>query len=180
MDLRVSFPLLAPFTSYLEWKLNIISYLKRQGLYDISIGASEESYEEASDWMNDYNRAIRAIFLAISPGVRYLIDSVDYLKDLWTTLDRVLGKDNEDPSSYVESASSSSIISVSQDVSASTFSDKVNHEEEVSHTVHVATTLFDSNSSSFNQEANIEEPYFSMSLEVEDLDSSSYDVVDEK
>ena len=91
-----------------------------------------------------------------------------------------MGKDNEDPSSYVESASSSSMISLSQDVSASTVSDEVDHEEEVSHIVPVATTLFDSNASSFNQEANIEEPSFSVSLEVEDLDSSSYDDVDEK
>ena len=107
-------------------------------------------------------------------------DSIDYPKDLWTTLDRVLGKENEDPSSYVESASNSSMISPSQDVSASTVSDEFDHEEEFSHTVHVSTTLFDSNVSSFNQEENIEEPYFSVSLEVEDIDSYSYDVVDEK
>ena len=90
----------------------------------------------------------------------YLIDFVDYPKDLRTTLDRVWGKDNEDPSSYVESASSSSMIYLSQYVSASTVSDKDDHEEEVSHTILVATTLFDSNASSFNQEANIEEPSF--------------------
>ena len=71
------------------------------------------------------------------------------------------------------------MISLSQDVLASIVSDEVYHEEEVSHTVLVATTLFDSNASSFNQKANIEEPTFSVSLEVEDLDSSSYDVVDE-
>ena len=58
----------------------------------------------------------------------YLIYYVDYPKDLWTTLDRVLGKDNEDPSSYVESASSSSMISLSQDVLTSTVSDEVDHE----------------------------------------------------
>ena len=98
--------------------------------------------------------------------MRYLIDSIDSPKDLWTTLDRVLGKDNEDPSSYVESASSSSMISLSQDVSASTVSDEVDHEEEIAHTVPVATTLLDSNASSFNQEANIEEPSFSVPPEV--------------
>ena len=112
--------------------------------------------------------------------MRYLIDFVEYPRDIWTTLDRVLGKDNKDPSRYVESASSSSMISLSQDVSASTVSDEVDHEEEFSHTVPVATTLFDSNASSSNQEANIEEPSFSVSFEVEDLDSSSHDVVDEK
>ena len=72
------------------------------------------------------------------------------------------------------------MISLYQDVSASIVSDEVDHEEEVSHTVHVATTLFYLNASSFNQEANIEEPSFSVSLEVEYIDSSSYDFVDEK
>ena len=158
----------------------MISYLKTQGLYEIYIGAGEESYEEPSDWLNDCDRAIGAMCLSISPCMHYLIDSVDYPKDIWTTLDRVLGKDNEDPSSYVESASSSSMISLSQDFLASTVSYEVDHEEEVSHTVLIATTLFDSNASFFNQEANIEEPYFSASLEVEDIDSSSYGVVDEK
>ena len=56
MDSRVSVPLLSPFTSYSEWKLKKISSLKRQGLYEISIGASEESYEEPSDWLNECDR----------------------------------------------------------------------------------------------------------------------------
>ena len=123
MDSRVSVPLLSPFTSYSEWKLQMISYLKRQGLYEIYIGSCEESYEETSDWLNDHDRAIRAICLAIPPCMCYLIDSIDYPKDIWTTLDRVLGKDNEDPSSYVESAFRSSMISLSQYFSASIVSD---------------------------------------------------------
>ena len=138
MDSRVLVPLLSPFTSYSEWKLKIISYLKRKGLYEISIGVGEESYEEPSDWLNDCDREIGAICLAISPCMCYLIDSVYYPKDLWTALDRVLRNDNEDPSSYVESTSSSSMISLSQDVSASTVSDEVDHEEEFSHTVLVS------------------------------------------
>ena len=60
----------------------MISYLKRQGLYEISIGVGEESYEEASDQLNDCDREIGAICLAISPCMRYLIDSIDYRKDL--------------------------------------------------------------------------------------------------
>ena len=56
MDSKVSVPLLSPFTIYSEWKLKMISYLKRQGLYEISIGAGEESYEEPSDWLNGYDR----------------------------------------------------------------------------------------------------------------------------
>ena len=40
--------------------------------------------------------------------------------------------------------------------------------------------MFGSNASYFCQEANIEEPYFSISLEVQDHDSSSYDNNDEE
>ena len=169
MDSRVSVPIVFPFTSYSEWKLKMISYLKRQCLYEIYIGAGEDSYEHPSNWLNDSDREIGSICLAISPSMHYLIDSIDYPKDLQTTLDRVLGKDNEDPSSYVESASSSSMISLSQYVSASTVYDEVDHEEEVSHIVPVATTLFDLKASSFNQEANIEEPSFFVSLKVDIL-----------
>ena len=58
MDSRVSVPLLSPFTSYLEWKLKMISYLKRQNIYEIYIGVGEESYEEPSVWLNDCDREI--------------------------------------------------------------------------------------------------------------------------
>ena len=105
-----------------------------------------------------------------SPSLRYLIDSAKYPKDLRTTLDRVLGKHNEDPSRNLESAFSSSMITRPQYVSTSIVSNEVVHEEEVSHIVLVGVILFDSNSSSFNQEENIEHPYFSISLEVEDPD----------
>ena len=71
-----------PFTSSSEWKLKMIPSLKRQGLYEVSIGAGEESYEDPSDWLNDYDREIGAICLAISPCMQYLIDSVEYPKDL--------------------------------------------------------------------------------------------------
>ena len=84
--------------------------------------------------------------LDISPSIRYLNDSSNP-KDLQTTLDRVFGKHNEDPSSNLENDSSSSMISLSQNVSTYTFSDEVDHDEEVSHTVHVAAALFDSNAS---------------------------------
>ena len=59
---------------------------------------------------------------------------------------------------------------------ASTFSDEFIYDEEVSHTFHVVATLFDLNASSFNEEANIEEPSFFVSLEG---DFSSCDTIDE-
>ena len=74
MDSRLSVPLLSPFTSYLEWKLKIISSLKRKNIYEICIGAGEESYEEPSDWLNDYDRAFGAMCMVISPRMHYLID----------------------------------------------------------------------------------------------------------
>ena len=49
MDSRVSVPLLTPLIIYSKWKLKMISSLKRQGLYEVSIGAGEDSYEEPSD-----------------------------------------------------------------------------------------------------------------------------------
>ena len=43
MDSILSIPLLTPSTRYSEWKFNMISSLKRQGLYEISIGLGKES-----------------------------------------------------------------------------------------------------------------------------------------
>ena len=79
--------------------------------------------------MNDYDRDFGVVFLGISPSMRYLIDSIEYPKDLWKTLDRVLGKHNDNPSSNLESSSSSSMIALSQYVSVSTVFDEVVHDE---------------------------------------------------
>ena len=84
MDLKLSVPLLTPSTRYSEWKLKMISSLKRQGLYDVSIGLGKEYYEYENDWINESYRAFGTIFLALSPSFPYLIDSVEYPKDLWT------------------------------------------------------------------------------------------------
>ena len=166
MDLRLSFPLLIPFTIYSKWKLKMIASLKRQGLYEVSIGLGKES----NDWINDGDRYFGRICTTFSPSLCYLIDSVEYPKDLWTTLDSFLGKDNEDPSSYVESSFISLMISLSQYVSSSIVSNEFDHDEEVSQTVPVVATLFDLNASSSYQEENIEEHYFSVSLEDTDYE----------
>ena len=84
MDSILSAPLLTPFTRYLEWKLKIILSLKRQGLYEISIGLGKESYEDENDWINDDNGDFGTICLAFSPSLCYLIDFFDYPRDLWT------------------------------------------------------------------------------------------------
>ena len=46
MDSILSFPFLTPFTRYSEWKLKMISSLKRQGLCEVSIRLGKESYED--------------------------------------------------------------------------------------------------------------------------------------
>ena len=53
MDSILLVPLLTPSTRYSEWKLKMIAYLKRQGLYEVSIGLGKESYKYESEWLND-------------------------------------------------------------------------------------------------------------------------------
>ena len=44
-----SVPLLTLFTNYSEWKMKMIASLKRQDLYEVSIGLGEESFERKDD-----------------------------------------------------------------------------------------------------------------------------------
>ena len=110
-------------------ELNMISSLKRQGLYEVSIGIGKESYEYENGWLNDGDRAFGTICLSLSPSLRYLIASVEYPKDLWTELDRTFGKHNEDHYTNLESTPNTTRFIYSK-VSASTLSDKVVQDEE--------------------------------------------------
>ena len=113
--------------------------------------------------------------LGMSPNIYHLIDSVEYPYELWKILDKAFGLQEIEDEAWSEPSISS--CSLSQYFLASTFSNKFDNNEEASHTVHVDASLFDSNASSFNQEANIEEPSFFVSLEG---DFSSCDTIDEK
>ena len=62
----------------------MISSLKIQGLYEVSIGLGKESYEDDNDWLNDDDRAFGRIFLVFSQSMSYLIDSLEYPKDICT------------------------------------------------------------------------------------------------
>ena len=90
MDSKV--PLLSPF-NYTDWKPKMNTYLKRQCLFDVSIGAvsEPESYEEKIDWLNDCDRAYGIMCLVMSPKMHYLIDFVEYAFDLWNNLDKYFG-----------------------------------------------------------------------------------------
>ena len=50
----------------------MIASLKRQGLYGVSIGIDEESFESENDWLNECDADSRTIALALSPHyIRY-------------------------------------------------------------------------------------------------------------
>ena len=79
MDLILSVPLLTPSTRYSEWKLKMIEYLKRQGLYEVCIGLGKESYKYENEWINDGDRAFGIIGMDFwkSPSLCYLIEFVE-------------------------------------------------------------------------------------------------------
>ena len=79
-----SVPLLNSFTSYSEWKMKMIAFLKRQDLYEVSIGLGKEFYESENDWLNECDVSYGTIALALSPILHYLTKFVEYPKDLWT------------------------------------------------------------------------------------------------
>ena len=61
------------------------AYLKRQCLFDVSIGALSEpkSYEEKIDWINNYDKSYGIMCLEMSPNIHHLIDSVECPFELW-------------------------------------------------------------------------------------------------
>ena len=123
-----SVPLLT-FTNYSEWKMKMIASLKRQGLYDVSIGLSEESFESENDWMNECDAAFGNLQLSLSRSMRYLSRTVKYPKDLWTKLDRIFGMFDEDHNSTLETTSSTISI-IDPKIYASTLSDEFVQDEE--------------------------------------------------
>ena len=80
----------------------MIAYLKRRGLYEVSIGIGRETYENENDWLNDGDRAFGSIALALDDDLYFVFYSAEYPKDLWTILDKTFGKHNEDHNSTLE------------------------------------------------------------------------------
>ena len=110
MDSKLSIPLLTPSIGYVDQELKMISFLKRQDLYEVSIGIGKQSYDNENDWINESDGAFGEIGLALSPSLRYLTKFVEYPKDLWTKLDRTIGKHNEDHNSTLDITSSTAIF----------------------------------------------------------------------
>ena len=122
------FPLLYPF-NYDYWKLKMSAYLKRQCLFDVSIGASSEttSYEERIDWMNNCDRAYGIMCLGMYPNIHHLIDSVGYPFELWNNLDKAFGVQEVEDEAWSEP--NISYCYLSQYFLASTFSDELIHDK---------------------------------------------------
>ena len=107
----------------------MISSLKIQDLYEVSIGLGKYSYEDENDWLNDGDIYFGAICLSLSPSLHYLIGSDEYPKDLQTKLDRTFGNHNEDHNSTLEITSSTTRF-IHSKLSASTLFDEVFQDED--------------------------------------------------
>ena len=80
----------------------MIASLKRQDIYEVSIGLGEESFERKDDWIDECDAAYGTMYMAISPSMRYLKRSVKNPKDLWKILDRTFGMIDEDHNRNLE------------------------------------------------------------------------------
>ena len=69
------------------------AYLKRQCLFDVSIGALSELnyYEEKIGWMNNCDRSYGIVCLAMSPNIHHLINSTKYPFELWKKMEKAFG-----------------------------------------------------------------------------------------
>ena len=122
------FPLLSPF-NYAYWKPKMRAYLKRQCLFDVSIGAlsEPESYEEKIDWINNCDIYFGIMCLGMYPNIYNLIDSIEYPFELWKNLDKAFGLQEIEDEAWSEPSISS--CSLSQYFLASTLSDELDHDE---------------------------------------------------
>ena len=83
------FTLLSPF-NYADWKPKMSAYLKRQCLFDVSIGAlnKPQSYEDNIDWINNCDRDYGIMCLIMSPNIYHLIYYVEYTFEVWNNFDK--------------------------------------------------------------------------------------------
>ena len=111
--------------------MKMISSLKRQGIYEVSIGLGKNSYEYENDWINDGDGAFGKIGLVVSPSLCYLIDSAEYPKDLWIELDITFRKHNEDYYRNLEIKFITTRVIYSKFSASTIFDEVVQDEEEV-------------------------------------------------
>ena len=107
----------------------MIASLKRQDLYEVSIGLGEESFERKDDWLNKCDAAYGNMYMAISPNMLYLKRSVRNPKDLQKLLDRTFGMIDEDHNITLERIYITISI-LDPKFSASTLSDEFVQDKE--------------------------------------------------
>ena len=110
----------------------MLSSLKRQYLYEVSIGIGKEYCEDENEWINDGDRAFGTIGMDFRkyPSLHYLIESAEYPKDLWTKLDRTFGKHNEDIYSNLGSTFRTTRVIYSKLLASTLYDEVVQDEEE--------------------------------------------------
>ena len=126
MDLN-SVPPLSPF-NYVKWKLKMVSYLESHDLLDVSFGDGKESYENENDQLDDNEMEYPIMCMIMTPDMRYLIEYVECLFELWRNLNRAFDVHKEVDNTQRESNTSSSVLP--SNVSASIISDEVVQNEE--------------------------------------------------
>ena len=119
----------------------MISSLKRQGIYEVSIRLGKEFYEYENDWIDDNYRDFGTICLAFSPSLRYLIDSIEYPKDIWIELDRTFGNHNDDHYRNLESTPNTKIYLYSKLLASILLDEVVRYEEEASSSISIQNLL---------------------------------------
>ena len=65
----------------------MIAYLKRRGIYEVSIGIGKESYENENDWLNDGDRSFEQYvcpFLLACATVLVLLNTQRIYGKNWT------------------------------------------------------------------------------------------------
>ena len=107
----------------------MIASLKRQGLYEVSIGLGKDSYEYENDQINDGDRYFGTIYLDLSPSLHDLVKYVEYPKDLWIELERTFGKQNENHSTNLECTTNTTRV-LSSKLQASIIFDEFFQDEE--------------------------------------------------
>ena len=80
------------------------AYLKRQCLFEVSIGAlsEPESYEENIEWLNNCDRAYGIMCLGMYPNMHHLIEYVEYPFELWNNLEKAFGMQEVEAGAWSE------------------------------------------------------------------------------
>jgi hypothetical protein len=83
-------------TNYFSWKSHIEDVLRGKGLYQITLGKEPEPIDNEKNvkWANKKGEACGMIIMSISIDLRFHLQGIDDLDDVWKKLEVVFGKHN--------------------------------------------------------------------------------------